>query len=217
MPHSCAALDCTKRCTVQTRTSGVTFHRFPKETNLRKRWVKAIRRKGFSPNTSTRLCSEHFKQEDFDRTGQTVRLREGVVPSIFSFSTPPKKRRAAKTTKALLKKEESKKVASAPPPPKQEPPPCPDLPSQSVVTACLCLVVMLPCLILDHSYALPPSLGDLKVKLCEALERVESLEREMRNAKDRERRAKNALHVLVEDLKGKNLINEELKQRLELS
>ncbi|XP_005808174.1 THAP domain-containing protein 6-like [Xiphophorus maculatus] len=197
MPHSCAALDCTKRCTVQTRTSGVTFHRFPKETNLRKRWVKAIRRKGFSPNTSTRLCSEHFKQEDFDRTGQTVRLREGVVPSIFSFSTPPKKRRAAKTTKALPKKAESQQVASAPPPPpKQEPPPCPDL---------------------DHSYALPPSLGDLKVKLCEALERVESLEREMRNAKDRERRAKNALHVLVEDLKGKNLINEELKQRLELS
>uniref|UniRef100_A0A3B5KYD2 THAP-type domain-containing protein n=1 Tax=Xiphophorus couchianus TaxID=32473 RepID=A0A3B5KYD2_9TELE len=172
MPHSCAALDCTKRCTVQTRTSGVTFH-FPKETNLRKRWVKAIRRKGFSPNTSTRLCSEHFKQEDFDRTGQTVRLREGVVPSIFSFSTPPKKRRAAKTTKALPKKAESQEV--------------------------------------DHSYALPPSLGDLKVKLCEALERVESLEREMRNAKDRERRAKNALHVLVEDLKGKNLINEELK------
>ncbi|KAM4744106.1 THAP domain-containing protein 6-like [Anableps anableps] len=196
MPHSCAALDCTRRCTVQSRTSGITFHRFPKESGLRKRWVKALRRKGFSPNTSTRICSEHFKEEDFDRTGQTVRLRDGVVPSVFSFSTPPKKRRAAKTTKVSPKKEESRVVECFPPTQQREPLPCPDL---------------------DHSYALPPSLGDLKAKLCEALERVESLEREMRNAKDRERRAKNALHVLVEDLKGKNLINEELKQRLDLS
>uniref|UniRef100_A0A3P9PXH2 THAP domain-containing protein 6-like n=1 Tax=Poecilia reticulata TaxID=8081 RepID=A0A3P9PXH2_POERE len=165
MPHSCAALDCTKRCTVQTRTSGVTFHRFPKETNLRKRWVKAVRRKGFSPNTSTRLCSEHFKKEDFDRTGQTVRLREGVVPSIFSFSTPPKK---LKQPRLYPRKKRARKW------------PVPRLHQNKNLHP-------------DHSYALPPSLGDLKVKLCEALERVESLEREMRNAKDRERRAKNAL------------------------
>ncbi|KAG5851836.1 hypothetical protein ANANG_G00056050 [Anguilla anguilla] len=36
----------------------------------------------------------------------------------------------------------------------------------------------------------------------------------MRNAKDRERRAKNTVHGLLEDLRGKNLINEELKERL---
>uniref|UniRef100_A0A3Q2PST6 THAP domain-containing protein 6-like n=1 Tax=Fundulus heteroclitus TaxID=8078 RepID=A0A3Q2PST6_FUNHE len=195
MPHSCAALDCTKRCTVQTRSLGITFHRFPKEAVMKKRWVKAVRRKGFSPSTASRLCSEHFNEEDFDRTGQTVRLRDGVVPSVFSFSTPPKKRRAAKTTKTSSIKQESKAAESSPPAHKPEPQPAPDL---------------------DHSYALPPSLGDLKAKLIEALERVENLEREMRNAKDRERRAKNALQVLLEDLKEKNLVNEELKQKLEL-
>lgn len=46
--------------------------------------------------------------------------------------------------------------------------------------------------------------------------RVESLEREQRNAKERERRARNIIRQLVEDLKGKNLINAELKEQLDL-
>ena len=33
------------------------------------------------------LCSEHFKQEDFDRTDQTVRIRDRAKPSLFSFPT----------------------------------------------------------------------------------------------------------------------------------
>ncbi|KAM7399232.1 hypothetical protein PAMP_018518 [Pampus punctatissimus] len=49
------------------------------------------------------------------------------------------------------------------------------------------------------------------VRLSEALARVESLKREMRNAKDREQRA---VHDLLEDLREKNLVNQELKERL---
>ncbi|TKS90284.1 THAP domain-containing protein 6 [Collichthys lucidus] len=33
----------------------------------------------------TLLCSEHFRSEDFDRTGKIVRLRDGVVPTIFNL------------------------------------------------------------------------------------------------------------------------------------
>lgn len=44
---------------------------------------------------------------------------------------------------------------------------------------------------------------------------MEGLERELRNVKDRERRAKNTVFGLLEDLRGKNLINEELREKLD--
>lgn len=55
----------------------------------------------------------------------------------------------------------------------------------------------------------------LKVRLSEALGRMESLEREKLNAKARERRAKKSVKSLLEDLKRKNLINKKLKERLD--
>ncbi|XP_060777381.1 uncharacterized protein LOC132886573 isoform X7 [Neoarius graeffei] len=74
-----------RRFTVQTRSHGINFHRFPKNKAMKKQWETAVRREGFSATPSSMLCSEHFRTEDFDRTGQTVRIREGAVPSVFSF------------------------------------------------------------------------------------------------------------------------------------
>ncbi|KAG2458522.1 FCL synthase, partial [Polypterus senegalus] len=159
MPHACAAWNCTNRCTLQTRSQGITFHRFPKEIHLRKQWEVALRREGFNANDASRLCSEHFRREDFDMTGQTVRIRDGAVPSVFRYPSHRQK---------------------------------------------------------DHSYALPTSLENLRARLNETLSRMESMEREKRNAKDRERRAKNIVRALLQDLREKNLINEELKERLDL-
>lgn len=63
----------------------LTFLRFPKSGERRRQWEIAARRAGFVACDRSMLCSEHFKREDFDRTGQTVRLKAGAVPSIFSF------------------------------------------------------------------------------------------------------------------------------------
>lgn len=63
----------------------LTFLRFPKSAERRRQWEIAVRRVGFVACDRSMLCSEHFKREDFDRTGQTVRLKAGAVPSIFSF------------------------------------------------------------------------------------------------------------------------------------
>uniref|UniRef100_A0A8C5FC74 THAP-type domain-containing protein n=1 Tax=Gadus morhua TaxID=8049 RepID=A0A8C5FC74_GADMO len=59
--------------------------RFPKAGDQRRKWEVALKRQGFAANDDTMLCSKHFKPEHFDRTGQTVRIRLGVVPSIFAF------------------------------------------------------------------------------------------------------------------------------------
>uniref|UniRef100_A0A8C5NBG6 THAP-type domain-containing protein n=1 Tax=Gouania willdenowi TaxID=441366 RepID=A0A8C5NBG6_GOUWI len=39
----------------------------------------------WTQNDSSMLCSEHFKPDHFDRTGQIVRLRDCVTPSVFNF------------------------------------------------------------------------------------------------------------------------------------
>uniref|UniRef100_A0A3Q2Q9Y5 THAP-type domain-containing protein n=1 Tax=Fundulus heteroclitus TaxID=8078 RepID=A0A3Q2Q9Y5_FUNHE len=69
--------------------SGCLFHsRFPKDSTLRKKWELAVQRDGFVATNRSMLCSEPFKEEDFDRTGQIVRLRlNDVIPSIFNFPT----------------------------------------------------------------------------------------------------------------------------------
>ncbi|XP_054627148.1 uncharacterized protein LOC129178696 isoform X2 [Dunckerocampus dactyliophorus] len=137
------------------------------------------------------LCSDHFRPEDFDRTGQTVRIRDGVVPSVFSFPAHPQRPVATRTS------ETSKKAR------------------ETLAMDCSPLVQdtdeLLPVPNVDHSYVLPSSPDDLRGRLNDASARVESLERERSIAKDRERRAKNTLCSLLEDLRGQKLINEELK------
>ncbi|XP_029994355.1 THAP domain-containing protein 2-like [Sphaeramia orbicularis] len=179
MPESCAAWGCKNRRTVQSRSRGITFHKFPKDKKLRRQWEVALRRRGFSASRSSVLCSDHFRPEDFDRTGQTVRLRDRVRPTVFSFSTHLHRLLKNRTT-------ETSRRAAEPPGPDRLRPTEPTEPTQNH----------------DHSYALPSSPSDLKLRLTEALARVESLEKEVRNVKDRERRAKKVVHELLEDLKN---------------
>ncbi|XP_076612836.1 THAP domain-containing protein 6-like [Chaetodon auriga] len=193
MPHPCAAWNCTNRFTLQTRSQGITFHRFPKNKELRKKWETAVRREGFSASQSSVLCSEHFRPEDFDRTGQTVRIRDGAFPSVFSFPVHLHRPLVTRTSQTSKKAQETLSPCCSQLVQETEPLPVPSA---------------------DHSYALPSSYDDLRARLREAVNRVESLEKERRNAKDRERRAKNTVSGLLEDLRVKNVINEELKEQL---
>lgn len=194
MPDSCAAWGCKNRRAVQTKSRGITFHKFPKENVLRKQWEIALKRKGFSASESSVLCSEHFRPQDLDRTGQTVRVRDGAKPSVFSFPAHMQKHVTARKTQTSIKAEElyavNKETTQ-----KQETKPLPNV---------------------DHSYALPADLPGLKTKLVEALTRVEILERHMKNMKKREQRVKNMVLAVLKDLGGKNLMNKELKRKLRI-
>ncbi|GAB6025313.1 hypothetical protein CHUAL_010728 [Chamberlinius hualienensis] len=78
---ACAAYGCKNR---SEKSRGVTFHTFPRNAEILKKWIQAIRRKNWTPTQSSRLCSIHFRPEDIDRTSLcVVRLRENVIPCIF--------------------------------------------------------------------------------------------------------------------------------------
>ncbi|XP_034057963.1 THAP domain-containing protein 6-like [Gymnodraco acuticeps] len=196
MPEHCAAYCCANRRTITNRGRGITFHKFPKDKDMRKKWEVALRREGFTASESSVICSEHFKQDEFDRTGQIVRLRDGVIPSIFSFPVHLQRPEKGRTTSPSRKAEESLSVAP------QDDPEASTSHSQPQPND-------------DHSYVLPASPTALKARLNEALARVESLERERKNAMAREKRAKTTVRSLLGDLREKNLINEELKERLD--
>ncbi|KAG2471421.1 ASTER protein, partial [Polypterus senegalus] len=167
---------------------------FPTDPILKKTWESALGRERFSASSSTVLCSQHFEEADVDRTGQIVRIREGAVPSVFSFPAhlqkkPLAKRKTKTSQRAAVPFEVTAKIDVGTP-------------------------ESLPCD--EHLYAAPPSPDRLKDKLTQAQARVEELQRQLRNAKDRERRCKMTLKSLLVDLKDRNLITEELKQKLGL-
>ncbi|MPC18527.1 THAP domain-containing protein 2 [Portunus trituberculatus] len=85
---SCSARGCSNR---SGRGAKVTFHLFPKNNEARQKWVPATGRKNWSPGKRAVLCSEHFDEECFDRTGQTTRLRIGAVPTKGKFAPKIKK------------------------------------------------------------------------------------------------------------------------------
>lgn len=89
MTYSSMSLDCSyKACRIALYFSNELpfMFRFPKDKVKRQAWKAALRRKEFEPNDRSVICSCHFKPEDFDMTGQTTRIKEGVIPSVFIFS-----------------------------------------------------------------------------------------------------------------------------------
>ncbi|XP_073667456.1 THAP domain-containing protein 6-like isoform X2 [Paramisgurnus dabryanus] len=198
MPVFCAAYGCNNRRTIDTKSHGITFHKFPKQEQLRKLWELSVRKKA---TVHSVLCSEHFRPEDFDRTGQSVRIREGVKPSVFSYWTRRKTQLASKQKQKLWEIEVTlpvdysipKKSSIITPPAPPPPPPKPNL---------------------DHIYAMPTSPAVLKARLHGARTRLENLQREVRNLKVRERRNKKTINDLQKNLRKKNIANRKLRNKL---
>ncbi|KAM3936790.1 uncharacterized protein RB166_000772 [Leptodactylus fuscus] len=83
MPMTCVAYGCNNHF---VKGCGKQFFRFPmKDPDRLSKWVMAIRRKNWKPSASSRICSDHFTENDYMlRPGAMVpRLRLDAVPSIF--------------------------------------------------------------------------------------------------------------------------------------
>ena len=64
MVQTCSAFGCVN---VSKKNSGITFYKFPpiKRAAIREKWIHAMRRIGFQPGNNAKVCSNHFRPEDF--------------------------------------------------------------------------------------------------------------------------------------------------------
>lgn len=74
------------------------YNRFPKDPELKRRWILATKRKGFIPSKTSILCGAHFEESVYETGGLTRRLKKDAVPTLFDFPphlkrNEPKKRR----------------------------------------------------------------------------------------------------------------------------
>ncbi|XP_017264569.1 peroxynitrite isomerase THAP4 isoform X2 [Kryptolebias marmoratus] len=112
----CFAINCYNYRNQHFKERGITFHLFPKqgrEPDRYNQWVKACRRSDSMPSKWSLLCSDHFTDAAMDRTGQTVRLREGAVPTMFNFPAHLKKQ--SETKQPNPKRTAQSKGAASPP------------------------------------------------------------------------------------------------------
>lgn len=78
-------------CTNKQHTEDVSFHYFPKNPDVRKKWVKFVQkhRQGWKPTDTSVLCSAHFEDDCFTTNRRISRelnmkswLKRGAVPTI---------------------------------------------------------------------------------------------------------------------------------------
>ncbi|XP_073702352.1 uncharacterized protein [Garra rufa] len=78
---------CVPLCVVSAiYNSTLSFHSFPVEKDLRKKWIVQIRRDDFQVNKNTKVCSVHFRPDDFMDGTRLKRLKKGVFPTLFEWN-----------------------------------------------------------------------------------------------------------------------------------
>ncbi|XP_018407933.1 PREDICTED: THAP domain-containing protein 2-like [Nanorana parkeri] len=169
---ACAAINCTSR---QTRGCGKSFHRFPHgRPEILKKWVMNMRRDTFKPSSTAVLCSDHFEEFCFDRTGQTIRLRVDAVPTFFFF--PGISRKDRKTQNPAPVFEDCYEQFSFPPTSVPE-----QIATQNVVEKRVTL---------EHDYCIMDSPKALKKRLDEALSTLHNVKRRLKITQQKFRRLK---------------------------
>ncbi|XP_017769046.1 PREDICTED: THAP domain-containing protein 1-like [Nicrophorus vespilloides] len=82
------------------KKDGISFHVFPKEQYLREKWESLIPLEGWKATNSSKLCSIHFTQDDFERSSPfRVYLKKGAIPCKFDVAYLNKKAKKSKNFK----------------------------------------------------------------------------------------------------------------------
>ena len=94
MPANCAVRGCGSN--YRHKLPNISFHPFPKDVELRKKWMEVCQTK--ENPSSVRVCSRHFKDDDFERIlryellnlpvpKNRKTLKTGRIPTLFLPST----------------------------------------------------------------------------------------------------------------------------------
>ena len=101
MPNRCVAAGCSN---VPDPSKSIGLHKFPEDNDLEKKrrrlWVAFVRTKRakWSPTATSRLCSQHFKADDFESPFITIPgttfvsravLKKDAIPTIHSDKAEP--------------------------------------------------------------------------------------------------------------------------------
>jgi THAP domain len=92
--------------------------RFPtNKPELLAQWISRVPRMNWQPAPTSRLCSDHFEPSAFDRSGQTVRLGDGAIPTIFHLKSKLQQatNKSSTSAKILPEKQELQPCTSAQP------------------------------------------------------------------------------------------------------
>uniref|UniRef100_A0AAQ4QT80 THAP domain-containing protein 1 n=3 Tax=Gasterosteus aculeatus TaxID=69293 RepID=A0AAQ4QT80_GASAC len=80
----CSVSTCTNCCGPVERGLGLTFHKFPLyDPALLARWLKVVGRPNWHPRLGSSVCSTHFTEDCFDRSGEKVSVRPDAVPTLL--------------------------------------------------------------------------------------------------------------------------------------
>ncbi|XP_041828172.1 uncharacterized protein LOC121631371 isoform X2 [Melanotaenia boesemani] len=83
----CSVYKCSNCCGPVERGLGFTFYKFPfHKPALLAVWIRAVGRLNWHPRLWSSICSAHFTEDCFDRSGEEVVLHKDAVPTLMVHS-----------------------------------------------------------------------------------------------------------------------------------
>ncbi|XP_012538500.1 THAP domain-containing protein 1-like isoform X2 [Monomorium pharaonis] len=68
----------------------ISFHLFPQDMAMRKKWLEAIHLQNYEPKKSATVCSVHFKETDYQFNHKYCKLKKDAVPHLLKTEIQPK-------------------------------------------------------------------------------------------------------------------------------
>ncbi|XP_033118578.1 THAP domain-containing protein 2-like [Anneissia japonica] len=106
MPGNCEAVGCTNHTLMLENKP--SFHRFPKDSERRKKWTNALKKLNrdgteWTPSSTARICGEHFINGKPNHNDPT---HPDYVPSVFkhTLSTVNKQKKMSRYNSAVKRR-----------------------------------------------------------------------------------------------------------------